>query len=134
LRAAEQLRARGIAARSLVGGMQAWSHAWNTAVVPVAGSAAEIIQVRRTGKGCLSYLVGAAEEAVVIDAALDPAVYQALAAEHGWRIRQVLDTHIHADHLSRSRRLAAATGARLYLPAQERVRYPFTALRDGDTV
>jgi glyoxylase-like metal-dependent hydrolase (beta-lactamase superfamily II) len=70
----------------------------------------------------------------VIDAALDPAIYQALAEARGWRIRRVVDTHIHADHLSRSRLLAAATGALLYLPAQERARYPFTAPRDGDTL
>jgi rhodanese-related sulfurtransferase len=54
--AAEQLRSRGLAAVSLEGGMQAWSLAWNTAEVPVPGSEASVIQVRRTGKGCLSYV------------------------------------------------------------------------------
>ena len=56
--AMEQLRARGYDARSLAGGMKAWSLAWNSAEVPVPGSAATVIQVRRTGKGCLSYLIG----------------------------------------------------------------------------
>src|SRR5688572_25592830 len=51
--AMEQLRARGYDARSLTGGMKAWSLAWNSAEVPVPGSAATVIQVRRTGKGCL---------------------------------------------------------------------------------
>ncbi|MGH9175402.1 MAG: rhodanese-like domain-containing protein, partial [Vicinamibacterales bacterium] len=51
LLAALQLRRRGIEARSLSGGMKGWSLAWNTAVVPVAGSAATVVQVRRTGKG-----------------------------------------------------------------------------------
>jgi glyoxylase-like metal-dependent hydrolase (beta-lactamase superfamily II)/rhodanese-related sulfurtransferase len=134
LRAAEYLRGRGVPALSLQGGMQAWSHAWNTADVPIPDSPARVIQVRRTGKGCLSYLIGAAGEAAVIDAALDPTIYHALAAQRGWRITRVLDTHIHADHLSRSRALAALTGATLYLPAQERVAYPFQAVRDGDTV
>lgn len=134
LRGVAQLRARGVAAVSLAGGMNAWSTAWNIAAVPLPGSAARVIQVRRSGKGCLSYLVGAGSEALVIDAALDPAVYQALAADLGCRIRGVVDTHIHADHLSRSRRLAEATGATLYLPAQDRVQYPFTALREGDTL
>lgn len=134
LRGAAQLRARGVLAVSLAGGMNAWSLAWNTAEVPLSGSTAQVIQIRRSGKGCLSYLIGTGDAALVIDAALDPAVYAALAAQHGWLIRLVLDTHVHADHLSRSRQLAAATGATLYLPAQERVRYPFTALRDGDTL
>ena len=97
------------------------------------GSAATVIQVRRTGKGCLSYLIGTDDEAVVIDAALPPKVYQSLAAERGWIITHVLDTHVHADHLSRSRLLAEATGATLHLPQQKRVSYPFTPVRDGTT-
>jgi rhodanese-related sulfurtransferase len=49
--AAEQLRREGHEAYSLEGGMQAWSLAWNTAEVPVPGANAEVVQVRRTGKG-----------------------------------------------------------------------------------
>jgi glyoxylase-like metal-dependent hydrolase (beta-lactamase superfamily II) len=130
----EQLRDRGFDARSLAGGMKAWSLAWNSAEVPVPGSAATVVQVRRTGKGCLSYLIGNNDEAVVIDAALPAEVYQDLAAEHGWTITRVLDTHVHADHLSRSRLLAEQTGATLHLPEQDRVSYPFTPIRDGDTL
>ena len=130
--AMELLRARGYDARSLTGGMKAWSLAWNSAELPVPGSAATVIQVRRTGKGCLSYLIGNDGQAIVIDAALPPEVYQELAAQHGWTITGVLDTHVHADHLSRSRLLAAATGATLHMPEQDRVTYPFTPIRDGD--
>jgi glyoxylase-like metal-dependent hydrolase (beta-lactamase superfamily II) len=132
--AAQQLRARGFQALSLVGGMKAWSLAWNYAEVALPGSAAQVVQVRRTGKGCLSYLVGSASAAAVIDAALDPQVYLGLANQYGWRITIVLDTHIHADHLSRSRALAEHSGAHLYLPDQDRVGYPFKALRDGDSL
>lgn len=132
--AAEQLCARGIDARSLVGGMRAWSLAWNTADVPVPMEAARVIQVRRTGKGCLSYLVGADGEAAVIDPSLDPTVYRDLATAHGWRIGYVLDTHIHADHLSRSRALAAQTGAVLHVPLTDRVAFPYAPLWDGDAV
>jgi rhodanese-related sulfurtransferase len=73
--ASEQLQARGIEARSLEGGMQAWSLAWNTADVPLPSSSTEVIQIRRVGKGCLSYLIGSRGEAAVIDAALPPEVY-----------------------------------------------------------
>ena len=132
--AAELLEARGIRAYSLEGGMKAWSLAWNTAEVLVAGDAVRVIQVRRTGKGCLSYLIGAEEEAMVIDASLDPRVYIDLAAKYGWQITSVFDTHIHADHLSRSRQLAQMSGAKLFLPDQQRVSFPFTAMRDGDTL
>jgi glyoxylase-like metal-dependent hydrolase (beta-lactamase superfamily II)/rhodanese-related sulfurtransferase len=132
--AAEQLRARGIGARSLAGGMKAWSLAWNVADVPLQDSAAKVIQVRRTGKGCLSYLIGDGDEAAVIDAAVDPTVYQEVARRHGWTITRVLDTHIHADHLSRSRALADLTGARLYLSKSARVTYPFVSLWDEDEI
>lgn len=132
--AARQLRDRGFEARSLAGGMKAWSLAWNTAGVPVPDSEARVVQVRRTGKGCLSYVIGSEGEAAVIDAALDPEVYLDLASENGWSITSVLETHVHADHLSRSRRLAELAGATLYLPDQDRVSYPFTPVRDRDAI
>jgi glyoxylase-like metal-dependent hydrolase (beta-lactamase superfamily II) len=134
LLAAEQLRARGLEALSLAGGMRAWSLAWNTAAVPVPGSAATVLQVRRTGKGCISYLVGADGVAAVLDPSLDTEVYLDLARHHGWRITHVLETHLHADHLSRACQLAAQAGATLALPAAHRVAAPFAPLRDGDTV
>jgi len=134
LLAAERLRARGLDAVSLEGGMRAWSLAWNAAEVACPGSAAEIVQVRRTGKGCLSYIVGSHGQAAVIDAALDPAVYRELACRRGWQIRSVLETHVHADHLSRARALARDTGATLYLPATGRVSFEYAPLRDGDAL
>jgi glyoxylase-like metal-dependent hydrolase (beta-lactamase superfamily II) len=132
--AAEQLRAQGFQALSLAGGMKAWSLAWNSAEVQVPNSDARIIQVRRTGKGCLSYVVGSVDEAAVIDTALEPEVYLSLASEHGWKVTSVLETHVHADHLSRSRGLAELSAAALYLPDHNRVSYPFTPIRDADAL
>jgi len=132
--AAERLRARGLDAVSLEGGMRAWSLAWNTAEVPCPGRAARIVQLRRTGKGCLSYLIGSNGDAVVIDASLEPQIYHRVADEHGWRIRTVLETHVHADHLSRARALAADTGARLCLPQTDRVSFEYAPLNDDDVV
>ena len=134
LLAAERLRARGLDAVSLEGGMRAWSVAWNTAELLCPGSTARIVQVRRTGKGCLSYLIGSNGDAVVIDASLDPQVYRRVAEKHGWHICTVLETHVHADHLSRARALAADTGARLCLPATDRVSFEYAPLKDGDIV
>jgi glyoxylase-like metal-dependent hydrolase (beta-lactamase superfamily II) len=114
--------------------MQAWSLAWNAAEVDVLGSVARVIQVRRTGKGCLSYLIGADGNAVVIDPSLDPDVYRDLAQRQGWRITHILETHLHADHLSRARVLAEQTDAALLLPAGHRVAAPFRPLGDGETI
>jgi len=65
---------------------------------------------------------------------LPPEVYVGLAGERGWRIASVLDTHIHADHLSRARALADQSGAALLLPTQNRVHYPYTPVEDRDAV
>jgi glyoxylase-like metal-dependent hydrolase (beta-lactamase superfamily II)/rhodanese-related sulfurtransferase len=132
--AADVLTARGFDASSLSGGMKAWSLAWNAADVALSDMSVRVIQVRRTGKGCLSYLVGSAGEAAVIDPSVSPDVYLALANRHGWVIRYVIETHIHADHLSRARGLARQTGATLVLPKQDRVRFEFAAAADGDRI
>jgi glyoxylase-like metal-dependent hydrolase (beta-lactamase superfamily II) len=132
--AAAILSDRGFDARSLAGGMKAWSLAWNTAPVALADPSAQVVQVRRTGKGCLSYVVGSNDEAAVIDPSVSSDLYSAIAREHGWSIRFVLETHIHADHVSRARDVARQTGATLLLPPQDRVRFAFTPLADGDRV
>jgi glyoxylase-like metal-dependent hydrolase (beta-lactamase superfamily II) len=128
--ATELLRATGVEALTLDGGMRAWSLAWNIAQTTISGC--EVVQVRRTGKGCLSYIVESDSEAVVIDASLDPDVYVKLLRERGWRLVAVMDTHIHADHLSRSRLLAHQQDVELWLPAQSRIQYSFRPLTDGD--
>jgi glyoxylase-like metal-dependent hydrolase (beta-lactamase superfamily II) len=102
--------------------------------VPLDYSLARVVQVRRTGKGCLSYIVGSAGDAAVIDPSVPSEVYIALAREHGWSIQSVVETHVHADHLSRGRDLASRTGATLLLPAQQRVRFAFAAIADADRI
>ena len=114
--------------------MKAWSLAWNVADVPLSDASVRVIQVRRTGKGCLSYIVGSETEAAVIDPSVPPDVYLELTHRHGCSIRYVLETHVHADHLSRAKDLARQTGASLLLPPQERVRFAFTALPDGEQI
>lgn len=141
--AAQLLRRRGLEALSLEGGMRAWSLAWNVAEIRAEGPQrsegpqtrqASVVQVRRTGKGCLSYLIGSDGEAAVIDPSVEAETYLELATSRGLRIVAVIDTHVHADHLSRARTLAQRTGAELYLPRQNRVRFPFHGLSDGDVV
>lgn len=130
--AALQLEARGLTAYSLEGGMQAWSLAWNTAEISDGNTT--VIQVRRTGKGCLSYLAGSRGEAAVIDPSLDAEIYFSLARQKGWTIRHVIDTHVHADHLTRSLKLAELAGAEYWLPEQKRVQFQHKVFRDNDTL
>ena len=130
--ATELLRANGVETLTLDGGMRSWSLAWNSATTTISGC--KVIQVRRTGKGCLSYIVESRSEAIVIDASVDPDVYVRLLSERGWRLVAVTDTHIHAHHLSRSRQLAHLEGAALLLPTQNRAQYPFRPVADGDRI
>ncbi len=132
--AARYLQSRGIQALSLTGGMQAWSLSWNTAQISLPQGSARVVQVRRTGKGCLSYLVESEGQALVIDPSVEAQVYADLAGELGCRIVKVLDTHIHADHISRSRVLAGLTGAVHYLPRQERVHFEYQRIDPGDVI
>lgn len=59
-------------------------------------------------------------------------VYLRLAEETGMKICYVLDTHLHADHVSGARKLAQLTGAKYVLHADSGVRYDFSAVREGD--
>ena len=54
------------------------------------------------------------------------------ADETGMRILYVIDTHLHADHISSGRDLARATGADYVLFADAQVAFPFRGVRDGE--
>lgn len=64
-----------------------------------------------------SYLLGcgATREALIVDPARTITPYLAEAEKLGLRITQVTETHIHADFVSGSRELSAATGAQVFL-------------------
>lgn len=135
LEAARWMRERcGVDARSLRGGMAGWSFAWNAADLDAPDGPADAVQLRRTGKGCLSYLVGSAGRALAIDPSLDPEIFRREAAARGWEIAGVLETHLHADHVSRGRRLADAEGVPLLLPEGADADFPHRALGEGDSV
>jgi glyoxylase-like metal-dependent hydrolase (beta-lactamase superfamily II)/rhodanese-related sulfurtransferase len=91
-------------------------------------------QVLHEDLGCASYVVADGGEAAVIDPKWEIEDYLALADEHGFRIRHILETHNHADHVSGKGRLAKATGAEIYVPAEADVQFDHHGLVDGDAV
>lgn len=94
--------------------------------------------IYETGLAQASYLIGcqATGEAVVIDPRRDIDVYLEAAEKNRLRITHIAETHIHADFLSGSRELAAATGATMYLSdeggADWAYQFDHVGLRDGD--
>ena len=118
---------------SLQGGMRGWGAVWTEARVPLPSApSATLLQVRRNGKGCLSYVLIDGGQAAVVDPSVSTDAYLALAARHGARVTMVLETHVHADHLSRARDLALHTMAELVYPENDRVTFLYKAVRHGD--
>ena len=81
-----------------------------------------------------SYLFGCGgrASAAVVDPVGEIDIYLKTAEATGMRILFVIDTHVHADHLSVGRRLAEAAGGEYVLSANAAVSFPFKAVRDGD--
>jgi glyoxylase-like metal-dependent hydrolase (beta-lactamase superfamily II)/rhodanese-related sulfurtransferase len=123
----------GIEAQNLAEGMEGWARVSQARTVRADPT---VVQYRRPSSGCLGYLVVSGDEAVVVDplrAFTDR--YVADARERGAEVVAVLDTHVHADHVSGLRDLAAATGARRILPAPARergVRFESETVADGE--
>jgi glyoxylase-like metal-dependent hydrolase (beta-lactamase superfamily II) len=128
--AAALLVEAGYDVAELAGGMGSWAEVYDTAELAVGD--ATVVQVRRRAKGCLSYVVGAGDTAFVVDPSADVEVYERLAAERGWRISRVFDTHLHADHLSGAPLLARRNGATIHLNPADTFDFPYEALGDGD--
>ena len=84
--------------------------------------------------GCASYVVASRQshEAAIVDPSLDVGPYEALLRERDFQLRYVIETHVHADHLSGARQLAAKYGASVCLYESARVAYPYRPLRDGE--
>ncbi|MDN5686738.1 MAG: MBL fold metallo-hydrolase [Brachybacterium sp.] len=86
------------------------------------------------------YLIASTDagRAVVVDPRRDVQVYLDLAAKHGLEITDVTETHIHADYLSGTRELAAATGATIHVSghggADWSYGYDAHLLHDGDEI
>ncbi len=146
--------AKGVASNALAGaladagyrdvqvvtrGMEAWSAVYDRAAVSTDDSRLRVYQLQRRAKGCLGYVVAhdGSDEAVVVDPTRHTGEYLAVAQTRGYDVVGVLDTHVHADHLSGGRRLADRLDVPYYLPAEAAARDVaggYEPLADGDTV
>jgi glyoxylase-like metal-dependent hydrolase (beta-lactamase superfamily II) len=132
------LNEEGYDATNLDDGMNGWARVYEHTDIDL--DTATVRQYRRPSSGCLAYMVYDGDEAAVVDplrAFTDRYVDDA--AELGVDIVAVLDTHVHADHVSGVRQLAAETGADLLLPDDAVARgidydADYDTVADGDTV
>ncbi|HZR62949.1 MAG TPA: MBL fold metallo-hydrolase [Xanthobacteraceae bacterium] len=83
-----------------------------------------------------SYVFGCGGKAMgaVVDPLGDMAPYLRAAEDTGMRLQYVIDTHLHADHVSAGRELAKAAGAQYVLFADAKASFPFHKVRDGDVL
>ncbi len=96
---AEGLRRLGFDAENMEGGMEAWGNFYYWRPVEET-ERFSLFQMVRPARGCLSHILVSEHRAAVFDPARHIETYRELAATVGARIERVLDTHLHADHLS----------------------------------
>ena len=75
-------------------------------------------------------------EAAVIDAIRTVEAYEQFAKENDVTITNVMDTHLHADHISGGRKLAEKVGGTYWLPPKdaEEVVFSYEPLVEGSVI
>ena len=86
------------------------------------------------GLGDSSYLLASGREAVLVDPQRDAWRFVEAARERGWRIRHVLETHVHNDYLSGALETRAATEAEIVAPARGGYEFEHRPADEGDSI
>jgi hydroxyacylglutathione hydrolase len=88
------------------------------------------------GLGCASYLIGCegAGVAAVVDPDRNVRRYLDAANARGLSITHIIETHLHADHVSGNTDLQAMTGADIYIHESAGVEFGFQPLKEGDVL
>jgi glyoxylase-like metal-dependent hydrolase (beta-lactamase superfamily II) len=134
---AEQIEEAGYTnVYSIEGGMKAWSEHLEPVKIGDLKNGGSLYQFVRIGKGCLSYLVESNGEAAIIDTNRMTEQYEEFMTGKDFKLVALLDTHLHADHISGGKKLADKVGAKYYLPPKdaEEVTFHYEPLQDGDEI
>ena len=81
-----------------------------------------------------SYLIGSEGEAAVVDPQRDVDEYIKEADAHGFKIKYIIETHLHADFVSGHRELSARTGAEIVFSKTAEAKFPHRAVKEGDEI
>ncbi|MBB6445292.1 MBL fold metallo-hydrolase [Bacillus benzoevorans] len=130
---ADMLDEEGIDTAYLKGGMKSWSEQLYKAKV-YEDVDIQVYQFVRVGKGCLSYMIVSGDEALIVDPARFTNEYMEAAKESGAKITHIVDSHLHADHISGAKELADVTGAGYYLMKSEGAVFDFLPFEDHDRI
>lgn len=112
----------GYNARSLEGGLKAWGSSFEYATGEYnidESNKIRLVQFRRIGKGCMSYLLDSDGQSIVVDPVYPVNDYLQKAFELRTKITKVIDTHQHADHVSGAKVLANKADAIHYQSSYE---------------
>jgi glyoxylase-like metal-dependent hydrolase (beta-lactamase superfamily II) len=98
---AEWLEDEGYDVQTVEGGMEAWSGVYDVTRIATKDDDVVILQLQRRAKGCLGYLIGDKRtgQAAAVDVTRYYQEWEQAAAEYGFDIAAIFETHIHADHL-----------------------------------
>lgn len=130
---ATMLSEAGLTVSYLKGGMKTWSeYLYQTKVYEDEN--VKIYQFIRVGKGCLSYMIVSEDQALVVDPARFIDVYDKAAKAEGATITHVVDSHLHADHISGGKDLADKLNATYYLMKSEGATFDFEALENHEVI
>lgn len=86
------------------------------------------------GLGDTSYLIASDGEAALIDPQRDAWRFLAVADRRAWRVRHVLETHVHNDYLSGALEVRAATRARITAPARGGYEFAHDGADEGTAI
>jgi hydroxyacylglutathione hydrolase len=81
-----------------------------------------------------SYLIGSEGEAAVVDPQRDVDEYIKEAEAHGFRIKYIFETHLHADFVSGHRELSARTDAEIIFSEKAEATFPHRSVKEGDEI
>ncbi|MYL32606.1 MBL fold metallo-hydrolase [Pontibacillus yanchengensis] len=121
---------------SLEEGMKGWSEHLEPVKIGDLKGGGSLYQFVRIGKGCLSYFVESDGEAAIIDTNRMTHFYENFAKEKNTTIKYLIDTHLHADHISGGKKLAEQVNGTYYLPPKdaEEVTFEYTSLEEGQDI
>lgn len=132
-KASEILESSGYKTAVLEKGMMGWNTVHQAIDVINEGDLL-IRQIIRPGKGCLSYLIcsNSTKEVFIVDPSQFIEEYLDLIKDMGCTVKGVIETHMHADHISGAKKIADRTETKYYISSKDfKANIDFIDLKDN---